>query len=225
MYPLRVILVGCNETVLPQVRQALHDNPAVTEAEFNKVSEAIEDYRWAQDETRLLIASIKSLQDVDDLQKLKRTFAAWPILDTFYSGTVRPDSATELKKFLGANRVGEIVVDQRSPGPWQELFGSLGVQPQAVAGVMLYRVPASILQAYVEEERSVREMIAMGHDEAIVRKVVEMVDRSEYKRRQAPPGLKITARAFGKDRRLPITNRFRQTGAQIPERVTGRRRR
>jgi NAD+ synthase (glutamine-hydrolysing) len=88
-----------------------------------------------------------------------------------------------------------------------------------------YDVLDPILQAYVEEERSIREMIAMGYDEAIVRKVVEMVDRSEYKRRQAPPGLKITARAFGKDRRLPITNRFRQTGAQIPERVTGRRRR
>jgi NAD+ synthase (glutamine-hydrolysing) len=82
-----------------------------------------------------------------------------------------------------------------------------------------------ILQAYVEEERSIREMIAMGNDEAIVRKVVEMVDRSEYKRRQAPPGLKITARAFGKDRRLPITNKFRQPGVPVPERVTGRRRR
>jgi NAD+ synthase (glutamine-hydrolysing) len=82
-----------------------------------------------------------------------------------------------------------------------------------------------ILHAYVEEERSIREIIAMGFDEAVVRKIVEMVDRSEYKRRQAPPGVKITARAFGKDRRLPITNRFRQPGTQIPERVTGRGRR
>ena len=81
-----------------------------------------------------------------------------------------------------------------------------------------------ILQAYVEEEHSIRDMIAMGYDEHTVRKVVEMVDRSEYKRRQAPPGVKITARAFGKDRRLPITNRFRQP-VQVPERVTGRRRR
>jgi len=87
-----------------------------------------------------------------------------------------------------------------------------------------YDVLDPILQAYVEQERSIREMIAMGYEEAIVRKVVEMVDRSEYKRRQAPPGLKITARAFGKDRRLPITNRFRQTGVTMPERVTGRRR-
>jgi NAD+ synthase (glutamine-hydrolysing) len=88
-----------------------------------------------------------------------------------------------------------------------------------------YETLDPILLAYVEEERSIREMIAMGFDETIVRKIVEMVDRSEYKRRQAPPGVKITARAFGKDRRLPITNRFRQSGTQIPERVTGRRRR
>jgi NAD+ synthase (glutamine-hydrolysing) len=88
-----------------------------------------------------------------------------------------------------------------------------------------YEVLDPILHAYVEEERSISEMIAMGFDEAVIRKVVEMVDRSEYKRRQAPPGVKITARAFGKDRRLPITNRFRQRGTKIPERVTGRRRR
>jgi hypothetical protein len=79
-----------------------------------------------------------------------KAFAAWPILDTFYSATLRPDSVTELKKFLGANRVSEIVVDVRSLGPWQELFGSLGVEPQSVGGVMLYRVPASVLQAYAD---------------------------------------------------------------------------
>ena len=49
----------------------------------------------------------------------------------------------------------------------------------------------------------------MGYDEATVRRVVGMVDRNEYKRRQAPPGVKITPRAFGRDRRLPITNRYR----------------
>jgi len=86
-----------------------------------------------------------------------------------------------------------------------------------------YEVLDPILQAYVEEDRSIRGIIALGFEEKIVRKVVEMVDRSEYKRRQAPPGVKITARAFGKDRRLPITNRFRQP-TEVPERVTGRRR-
>ncbi|MBI4329013.1 MAG: NAD+ synthase, partial [Chloroflexi bacterium] len=65
-----------------------------------------------------------------------------------------------------------------------------------------------ILKLYVEEDRSPTELVEMGFDEAIVRRVVTLVDRSEYKRRQAPPGVKITPRAFGKDRRLPIVNKF-----------------
>jgi NAD+ synthase (glutamine-hydrolysing) len=66
-----------------------------------------------------------------------------------------------------------------------------------------------ILHAYVEEDRGVDEIVALGFDEATVRRVIGMVDRNEYKRRQAPPGVKITPRAFGKDRRLPITNQYR----------------
>lgn len=66
-----------------------------------------------------------------------------------------------------------------------------------------------ILKAYVEEDRSFDEIIKMGCDVECVKKVIAMVDRSEYKRRQAPPGIKITPRAFGKDRRFPITNRYR----------------
>jgi NAD+ synthase (glutamine-hydrolysing) len=66
-----------------------------------------------------------------------------------------------------------------------------------------------VLEAYVEEDRSLEEIVAMGHDEALVRRVMAMVDRNEYKRRQAPPGVKITPRAFGRDRRLPIANRYR----------------
>ncbi len=65
-----------------------------------------------------------------------------------------------------------------------------------------------ILQAYVENDHSVREMIDMGFDPDTVRRVVGLVDFSEYKRRQAAPGVKITPRAFGRDRRMPITNRF-----------------
>jgi NAD+ synthase (glutamine-hydrolysing) len=64
-----------------------------------------------------------------------------------------------------------------------------------------------ILKMYVEEDRSVPEMVAAGYPEDVVRRVVMLVDRSEYKRRQAPPGVKITPRALGKDRRMPITNR------------------
>jgi len=64
-----------------------------------------------------------------------------------------------------------------------------------------------ILQKYVEKDRSVAEIVAAGFPEDVVRRVVALVDRSEYKRRQAPPGVKITPRALGKDRRMPITNR------------------
>ena len=66
-----------------------------------------------------------------------------------------------------------------------------------------------ILEAYVEDDRSLEEIVAMGHDGALVRRVMAMVDRNEYKRRQAPPGVKITPRAFGRDRRLPLANRYR----------------
>ena len=70
-----------------------------------------------------------------------------------------------------------------------------------------YEILDPILKMYVEEDKSVPEMVAAGHPENVVRRVVTMVDRSEYKRRQAPPGVKITPRALGKDRRMPITNR------------------
>jgi NAD+ synthase (glutamine-hydrolysing) len=71
-----------------------------------------------------------------------------------------------------------------------------------------YPVLDGILERYVEQDWSVDEITAAGYDEAIVRRVVTLVDRSEYKRRQAAPGIKITPRAFGKDRRLPITSGF-----------------
>jgi len=71
-----------------------------------------------------------------------------------------------------------------------------------------YDILDPILQAYVEEDRSIEEIVAQGFDESLVTRVVRMVDRNEYKRRQAPPGVKITPRAFGRDRRLPITNRY-----------------
>jgi NAD+ synthase (glutamine-hydrolysing) len=71
-----------------------------------------------------------------------------------------------------------------------------------------YEVLDPILKLYVEDDRSVAQIIALGHDAATVELTARLVDRSEYKRRQAPPGIKITTRAFGRDRRLPITNRF-----------------
>lgn len=72
-----------------------------------------------------------------------------------------------------------------------------------------YETLDAVLQAYVEDDRTPAEIEALGFEPALVRRIVDMVDRSEYKRRQAPPGVRITTRAFGKDRRLPITNKFR----------------
>ncbi len=71
-----------------------------------------------------------------------------------------------------------------------------------------YEVLDRILDAYIVQDRSRDEIVAGGDDPAIVDEVIRMVDLSEYKRRQAPPGIRITAKAFGRDRRLPITNRF-----------------
>jgi NAD+ synthase (glutamine-hydrolysing) len=72
-----------------------------------------------------------------------------------------------------------------------------------------YDVLDPILRLYVEEDRSIPEIVNAGHDEEIVRRVARLVDLSEYKRRQSAPGVKITPRAFGKDRRLPITSAYR----------------
>jgi len=72
-----------------------------------------------------------------------------------------------------------------------------------------YPVLDPILKAYVEDDRSVDEMVDMGFDRKTVLRVVGLVDRSEYKRRQAPVGIKITHRGLGKDRRMPITNGYR----------------
>ncbi|MDP6632585.1 MAG: NAD+ synthase [Dehalococcoidales bacterium] len=66
-----------------------------------------------------------------------------------------------------------------------------------------------IITAYVEEDKSVEQIIAMGFNENAVKRAAGLVDGSEYKRRQSPPGVKITPRAFGRDRRLPITNLFK----------------
>ena len=72
-----------------------------------------------------------------------------------------------------------------------------------------YEVLDPILKAYVEDDVTVDQIIAMGFNRDIVKRVARLVDRNEYKRRQAAPGIKITPRDFGRDRRLPITNQFR----------------
>jgi len=72
-----------------------------------------------------------------------------------------------------------------------------------------YEILDPILKAYIEEDKDRNEIISLGFDTPTVKKVISMVDKSEYKRRQAPPGIKITPKAFGKDRRMPITNKYR----------------
>jgi len=72
-----------------------------------------------------------------------------------------------------------------------------------------YPVLDPILQAYVEEDKGVEEIAKMGFKDGMIKEVINMVDRNEYKRRQSPPGVKITHRALGKDRRLPVTNKYR----------------
>ncbi len=74
-----------------------------------------------------------------------------------------------------------------------------------------YEVLDPILKAYVEDDRSVEEMLAMGYERATIERIIRLVDINEYKRRQAPVGVKITPRAFGRDRRLPIANKFRES--------------
>lgn len=72
-----------------------------------------------------------------------------------------------------------------------------------------YEVLDPILELYVEQDRTAGEIVEMGHDEAVVRRIARLVDINEYKRRQCPPGVKVSVKAFGKDRRLPITNGYR----------------
>jgi NAD+ synthase (glutamine-hydrolysing) len=80
-----------------------------------------------------------------------------------------------------------------------------------------YEVLDQILEGYIEEDLDAAELVHRGLPAAEVERVIRMVDRAEYKRRQAPPGIKISTKAFGRDRRLPITNRHEST-VDPPER-------
>jgi NAD+ synthase (glutamine-hydrolysing) len=75
-----------------------------------------------------------------------------------------------------------------------------------------YEVLDRLLEAYVTGDRSARDLVVAGFDQAMVERILRLTDLAEYKRRQYPPGTKITLRAFGRDRRLPITNRWRESG-------------
>ena len=79
-----------------------------------------------------------------------------------------------------------------------------------------YSILDPILEGYVEQDLSLEELVAAGFDATTVRRVIGLVDRAEYKRRQAPPGVKVTTRAFGKDRRMPITNGYSAIALSAP---------
>jgi NAD+ synthase (glutamine-hydrolysing) len=76
-----------------------------------------------------------------------------------------------------------------------------------------YDVLDALLDLYVEQDEGLNQLVARGYDRDVVEKVIRLVDAAEYKRRQTPPGPKITGRAFGRDRRLPITSRWREVAA------------
>jgi NAD+ synthase (glutamine-hydrolysing) len=92
---------------------------------------------------------------------------------------------------------------------WKEPTAELKPDQRDTDSLPPYEILDPILKAYVEDDLGFDEILKLGCDIECTRKVINMVDRSEYKRRQSPPGIKITARAFGRDRRFPITNGYR----------------
>ena len=102
---------------------------------------------------------------------------------------------------------GSIVIPERIL--WKEPTAELKPDQRDTDTLPPYPVLDSVLKAYVEEHKSIEEIRSEGCDAECVNRVIKMVDRSEYKRRQSPPGIKITPRAFGKDWRFPITNRYK----------------
>jgi len=92
---------------------------------------------------------------------------------------------------------------------WKEPTAELKPDQKDSDTLPPYPVLDPVLKAYIEDEMSFEEILKLGCEPECAKKVIEMVDKSEYKRRQAPPGVKITARAFGRDRRFPITNKYR----------------
>ncbi|UCE98438.1 MAG: NAD+ synthase [Dehalococcoidia bacterium] len=104
---------------------------------------------------------------------------------------------------VASKQIVPISVIKRAPS------AELRPEQQDINSLPAYDLLDPILTAYVEEDRSLEQIIASGIDEDVARQVIRLVDASEYKRRQSPPGLKITPKAFGRDRRMPITNRFK----------------
>jgi len=103
------------------------------------------------------------------------------------------------------NRGGEVIPERVITRP-----PSAELKPDQVDSDSLpdYAILDEILRRYIEQDECVEKIIQAGYDAATVRRITRMVDNNEYKRRQAPPGVRITRRAFGRDRRYPITSGF-----------------
>lgn len=114
---------------------------------------------------------------------------------------------THWGRFVPGSRKGRAVIPERVL--WKEPTAELKPDQRDTDTLPPYPVLDPILKAYIEEDKSFSEILKMGCDAECAQKVVRMIDCSEYKRRQAPPGIKITPRAFGKDRRFPITNKYK----------------
>ena len=88
-------------------------------------------------------------------------------------------------------------------------IGELAPDQKDADSLPPYEVLDPLLERYIEQDQSIEQIIAAGFDAAVVKRVAGLVEQNEYKRRQGPPGIKITPRAFGRDRRVPITNRYK----------------
>ena len=73
---------------------------------------------------------------------------------------------------------------------------------------IVYQYSRSILNLYIENDNNVNEIISKGHDKNTVKDIIKLVDKNEYKRRQSAPGIKVTSKNFGRDRRMPIANNY-----------------
>src|SRR5207253_2128175 len=130
---------------------------------------------------------------------------------------LRPSPAADRAGCPGAHRRPRRAVRRARVGP--PGGEPAGTEPRGARGVTAEHTPLAapppypeldrVLEAYVEEDRSLDELSADGFDPDVVARAVALIDRSEYKRRQAPPGVRLRPKAFGRDRRTPITNRWR----------------
>ncbi|MER6001570.1 NAD+ synthase [Nonomuraea angiospora] len=121
----------------------------------------------------------------------------------------------ELSRWRNANSLPQFLLDVKTPIPensiTKEPSAELRPDQRDTDSLPPYEILDRLLDDYVEKDMGSTELIAAGHDPELVTRIIRLVDLAEYKRRQYPPGPKITPKNFGRDRRLPITNRWRET--------------